>query len=268
MTPRGTCAGTPPNSQVLPGIQTRLACRGLLPAEHLIDAGYTSLPPPGKGHPGTPGHRLWGTAEQPHPPTPPKRGLRPGRPPHRLRAPAGHLPPGSGQPGLARSLPGLLTHRGPADRGPVHQGQCRPCPARAQRTTTADSARTVGLPPRELRDLQLRVRTEQQTPEWKARYAVRSGVEGAVNEFAHGHGMRRCHYRARGGPTSSTSSASADCHRPRTHLRPADRLPSRTTSISARYPGRSPGEPWAPDLGNSKIPNRVKLTQWIWVSLT
>jgi hypothetical protein len=49
--------------------------------------------------------------------------------------------------------------------------------------------------PRELRDLQLRVRAEQQTPEWKARYAVRSGVEGTVNEFARGHGMRRCRYR-------------------------------------------------------------------------
>ncbi|MFF3357367.1 transposase [Streptomyces sp. NPDC002917] len=52
-----------------------------------------------------------------------------------------------------------------------------------------------GLSPRELRDLQVRVRTEQQTPEWKARYAVRSGVEGTINEFAHGHGMRRCRYR-------------------------------------------------------------------------
>jgi hypothetical protein len=56
----------------------------------------------------------------------------------------------------------------------------------------------VGFPPRELRDLQLRVLTEQQTPEWKARYAVRSAVEGTVNEFAHGHGMRRCRYRGQG----------------------------------------------------------------------
>ncbi|WP_253911350.1 transposase [Streptomyces sp. CNQ-509] len=43
--------------------------------------------------------------------------------------------------------------------------------------------------------MQLRVRAEQQTPDWKTRYAVRSGVEGTVNEFAHGHGMRRCRYR-------------------------------------------------------------------------
>ncbi|WP_406301025.1 transposase [Streptomyces sp. NBC_00618] len=56
----------------------------------------------------------------------------------------------------------------------------------------------MGFPPRELHDLQLRARSEQQTPEWKARYAVRSGVEGTVNEFAHGHGMRRCRYRGQG----------------------------------------------------------------------
>ncbi|MEU9615159.1 transposase [Streptomyces sp. NPDC048209] len=75
------------------------------------------------------------------------------------------------------------------------KSQCRPGPARTQCTSTADSARTVGFPPKELHDLQLRVRAEQQTPEWKTRYAVRSGVEGTVNEFAHGHGIRRCRYR-------------------------------------------------------------------------
>ncbi|MEV6502134.1 transposase [Streptomyces prunicolor] len=75
-----------------------------------------------------------------------------------------------------------------------NKSQCRPCPVRTRCTTTADSARTVGFPPRELRDLQLRVHAEQQTPDWKARYAVRSGVEGTINEFAHGHGMRHCRY--------------------------------------------------------------------------
>ncbi|MFF2814277.1 transposase [Kitasatospora cineracea] len=45
--------------------------------------------------------------------------------------------------------------------------------------------------------MQVRTRTEQQAPERKARYAVRSGIEGTINEFAHGHGMRRCRYRGR-----------------------------------------------------------------------
>ncbi|MGW1502415.1 heavy metal translocating P-type ATPase, partial [Streptomyces mirabilis] len=34
-----------------------------------------------------------------------------------------------------------------------------------------------------------------------------------------------------------------------------------TTSTSATYPGRSPGGPWAADLGGSKIPDRVKLSE-------
>lgn len=75
------------------------------------------------------------------------------------------------------------------------KGQCQPCPVRTRCTTSHQSARNVGFPPRELRDLQVRVRAEQQTPDWKARYAVRSGVESTVNELVHGHGMRRCRYR-------------------------------------------------------------------------
>jgi hypothetical protein len=75
------------------------------------------------------------------------------------------------------------------------KSQCQPCPDRPRCASSRENARNVGFPPRELRDLQIRVRSEQQTPEWKARYAVRSGVEGTINEFAHGHGMRRCRYR-------------------------------------------------------------------------
>ncbi|WP_257039860.1 transposase [Streptomyces sp. OV198] len=75
------------------------------------------------------------------------------------------------------------------------KGQCQPCPVRARRTASRETARNVSFPPRELRDLQVRIRAEQQTPDWQARFAVRSGVEGTVNEFAHGHGMRRCRCR-------------------------------------------------------------------------
>ncbi|MGW1762116.1 transposase [Streptomyces mirabilis] len=51
---------------------------------------------------------------------------------------------------------------------------------------------TSAFPRRELRYLQVRIRAEQQTPDRQACFVVRSGVEGTVNEFAHGHGMRRC----------------------------------------------------------------------------
>ena len=68
-------------------------------------------------------------------------------------------------------------------------------PARAACTTSGDGKRTVGFPPRELYELQVRNRADQQDPAWHKRYAVRSGVEGTVCELARGHGMRHCRYR-------------------------------------------------------------------------
>jgi DDE family transposase len=121
--------------------------------------------------------------------------------------------------------------------------ECQPCPVRTQCTTSRDGARNVGFPPRELRDLQLHVRAQQQTPDWRARYAVGSGVESTVNEFAHGHGMRRCRYR--GLPKARlqhvftaiavTSNVSAAYHRSARPSRPGYRPPSRITRISMGF---------------------------------
>ncbi|MEV5599815.1 transposase [Streptomyces sp. NPDC052496] len=55
----------------------------------------------------------------------------------------------------------------------------------------------MGFYPRELHELLASARAEQQTPAWKSRYAMRAGVESTINEFVHGHGMRRCRYRSR-----------------------------------------------------------------------
>lgn len=140
-----TTAATTHDSQVLPGIHTRLARRGLLPAEHLVDAGYTSLP-------------------------------------HLEQATRQHQ----------------VTVSGPLRSNPTRQHRHNKGFARDDFHIDYDRQQVTCFPPRELRDLQLRVRTEQQTPEWKTRYAVRSGVESTVNEFAHGHGMRRCRYRGQG----------------------------------------------------------------------
>jgi hypothetical protein len=48
--------------------------------------------------------------------------------------------------------------------------------------------------PSTVSDLQRRTRAEQDDPDRRRIYAVRSGIEGTVNEFAHGHQMRRCRY--------------------------------------------------------------------------
>ncbi|WP_306193115.1 transposase [Streptomyces sp. MK5] len=144
----------------------------------------------------TPDHRQRPTAGRPHPPAPRERRLRPGRLPHRLRPPTGDLSPG------ARSAPaGTAPTRRPRPPPPHRSwpGSPRACAAPAHSTPGAPPPPAApGLcasPPRELRDLQFRVRAEQQTPDWKTRYPVRSKVEGTSNEFAHGHGMRHCRYR-------------------------------------------------------------------------
>jgi len=217
--------------QALPGIHTRLARRGLLPAEHLVDGGYTSLV-----------HLERATRE--HQVT--VSGPLPGNPTRQHRKSEGfgrddfHIdferqevtcPQGKVSQGWHGPYPTSSPTAAPLIVARFTKSQCQPCPVRTQCTTSRDSARNVGFPPRELRDLQTRVRAEQQTPEWKARYAIRSGVEGTINEFAHGHGMRRCRYRGE----------------PKAHLQHVltaiavniERLSSRPTTKDAS-PARSP----------------------------
>ncbi|MFJ6433356.1 transposase [Streptomyces sp. NPDC091416] len=160
-----TTAATTHDSKVLPGIHARLARRGLLPAEHLVDAGYTSLP-----------HLSQAAREHQVTVTGPLNS----NPALQHRRNEGfardnfHIdydrqqvtyPQGQVSTGWHGPYPTSSPTAAPLIVARFTKSQCRPCPA------------------------------EQQTPEWKARYAVRSGVESTVNEFAHGHGMRRCRYR-------------------------------------------------------------------------
>ncbi|GHA71534.1 hypothetical protein GCM10010372_83190 [Streptomyces tauricus] len=190
-----TTAATTHDSKVLPGIHTRLHRRGLLPGEHLVDSGYTSLPHLEQA---AREHQVTVTGPLPANPTRQHRkneGF--GRDSfhidfdrQQVTCPQGHVSRGWHGP-----YPTSSPTAAPLIVARFTRSQCHPCPVRTQCTHSTEGTRTVGFPPRELSDLQLRLRTEQQTPEWKTRYAVRSGVEGTVNEFAHGHGMRRCRYR-------------------------------------------------------------------------
>ncbi|MFF3034789.1 hypothetical protein ACFVS7_27750 [Streptomyces rubiginosohelvolus] len=59
---------------------------------------------------------------------------------------------------------------------------------------------------------------------------------------------RHQHRAPQPSPTNREGTPLPDC-----------RPPSRATSTGAGSPGQNPGAPWAPDLGNFKIPDRVKL---------
>jgi transposase len=204
-----TCAGDSPNvitdvatmpatsagSLAVAGIHDRLEHRGLLPAEHLTDGGCTSLvhmERAGREHQVT------------------LTGPLPGNPTRQHRTQQGYArddfrtgydrrevicPQGQVSKGWHGPYPTSSPDAAPLIVARFTKGQCQPCPARAACTTSGDGKRTVGFPPRELYELQIRNRADQQDPAWHKRYAVRSGIEGTVGEFANGHGMRHCRYR-------------------------------------------------------------------------
>jgi hypothetical protein len=70
---------------------------------------------------------------------------------------------------------------------------CRACPVRVQCTTSA-TGRQLGLRPRPIHEAVTAARTEQDTPAWKRRYAIRAGVEGTMWQATHVTGIRHARY--------------------------------------------------------------------------
>jgi len=174
----------------LNGIHARLERRGLLPGEHLVDRGCTSLVQMERAGRE---HRVTLTG-----PLPCNRTRQ-----HRVqegyaRDDYDRREVTCPQSQVSKSWHGPYPTSSP-DAAPLivarfTKGQCQPCPVRDTCNTSGDGKRTVGSRRRELYDLQARNRANQQDPAWHKRYAVRSDVEGTVCELARGHGMRHRRY--------------------------------------------------------------------------
>lgn len=170
-----TTAATTYDAQALPGIHTRLGCRGLLPAEHLVDGGYISLvhlERAARGHQVT------------------ISGALPGNPTRQHRSDEGfgrdafHIdydrrqvtcPQGQVSKGWHGSYSTSWPTAAPLIVARFTKSQCRPCPARAQCTASREQARNVGFPPRELRDLRAASAPSSRHPNGSP--AVRSAPE-------------------------------------------------------------------------------------------
>ncbi|MFF3160115.1 transposase, partial [Streptomyces sp. NPDC057910] len=72
---------------------------------------------------------------------------------------------------------------------------CHPCPSRDKCTTATDGRRTLTLRPRELHEATAANRAAQKSDTWQARYALRTGVEGTINQALDATGLRRARYR-------------------------------------------------------------------------
>ncbi|MFG2912370.1 transposase, partial [Kitasatospora sp. NPDC048298] len=88
----------------------------------------------------------------------------------------------------------------PKKNGLIHVGfsraDCRPCPIRAQCTTSAPHvSRTLQIHPEPVHTARTRIQAEQDTPEWRQAYRARAGIEGTISQAVRGPGLRRSRYR-------------------------------------------------------------------------
>lgn len=74
------------------------------------------------------------------------------------------------------------------------QPVCHRCPVRTQCTHSARQARQLTVRVRADYDALARLRAEQETPEWKARYNRRAGVEGTFAQGVRLMGLRQARY--------------------------------------------------------------------------
>ncbi|MGP4088127.1 hypothetical protein [Streptomyces sp. KR55] len=143
-----TTASTTHDSKVLPGVHTRLHHRGLLPAEHLVDSGYTSLPhleQAARDHQVTVSGPLRSNPTRQH-----RRGEGFARDDFHIDYDRRQVtcPQGQVSQGWHGPYPTSSPTAAPLIVARFTKSQCQPCPARAQCTTSRESTRTVGFPPR------------------------------------------------------------------------------------------------------------------------
>lgn len=186
-----TTDATVPDNQMTAPIHTRLAERGLAPAEHYVDSGYPSAELLVSSL------ATFGIALV----TPMLADTSP-----QARAGAGFdraafaIDFDAGQAtcpqGHASSSWNPVTQRG-TDTIVITfaKGTCGPCPVRAQCTTSASGRRQLTVHPREVHQAQLAARAVERTSDFQARYALRAGVEGTIRQGVAITGMRHARYR-------------------------------------------------------------------------
>jgi hypothetical protein len=175
---------------VVEGIHAALAAQRLAPAEHLVDSGYIT---PETVHRAATDHAITilGPVRQD-----PRAEERPGFAKEDFQVnwqartvtcPQGMVSP-PWKPTVADGKPRLSVLFRRAD--------CRACTVRQDCTGNVDGkGRHLLLLPQPLQEIKTNARAQQQTTEWKRRYALRAGAEATISETVHAHGLRQCRYR-------------------------------------------------------------------------
>ncbi len=91
-------------------------------------------------------------------------------------------------------LPNTYPKNGMVIEARFARKDCTPCPHRSQCTRSKQEPRIIGLLPREQHEALQAARREQETEEFRARYAARAGIEGTHEQAIRRCGLRRCRY--------------------------------------------------------------------------
>ncbi|MEV0374955.1 IS1182 family transposase [Streptomyces sp. NPDC050636] len=176
---------------VLEDIHTTLAGRGLLPDEHLVDAGYIDAE---QIHHARRDHRME-----------PIGRVKPIS--SRQQAVSGHFDntrftidwdrhtvtcPGGKQNTIWRET---TSHRDtPVTRVKFPARECGRCELKTSCTDSVHG-RSLTFRPRAEHEILQRARAEQDTEQWRRRYGHRAGVEGTISQAVQAFGLRRSRYR-------------------------------------------------------------------------
>jgi transposase len=187
-----TTPATTPDHRLIAPIHTALAARDLLPAEHLVDAGYVDadnlLTSQREHQVELLGPTLSDNSWQAHPP-----GAFTGEAfaidwdAQQVTCPEG-----------ATSVKWVATHDPDGNADIVvsfHPATCRACPCREQCTRSVRGPRRLMLHPQARHLALLAARTRQTTPDFRARSAARAGVEGTIAQGVSVCDLRHARYR-------------------------------------------------------------------------
>lgn len=185
-----TTVASTPDQPMLPIIQAALAAKDLLPAEHLVDAGYPSAD-----------HLV--TSQQQYQvdvigPVPPDTSWQAQAQQgfdirhfyidweqQRVTCPHGRV--------SRWWSPRQDTYGRPLIHVRFAASDCQPCPARAA-CTLAKEARTLSLRVQPAFEALQVARERQTTPDFKARYARRAGIEASLSQAVRRCDVRHCRY--------------------------------------------------------------------------
>ena len=186
-----TTAATTPDDNMLAVIHKSLESRDLLPAEHLVDKGYTDsrvLVDSRNDH----GITITGpVADDPSWQARSEEGLDKSQfvvdwDRQVVTCPAGNR--------SISWLPSTYPQKGTVFEARFARRDCTPCPLRSRCTRSKREPRIIGLQAREHHEALQAARKQQDTAEFQESYAARAGIEATHGQAVRRCGLRRCRY--------------------------------------------------------------------------